>query len=142
MLEYWKQGMAVELAAARVAEWHQVAAGYRQILAEAEEWRRARLAGGERETRDTREARETGAGKKPRGRPSRAGALMTEAEMLGHQVRYFTDGLVLGSREFVEQAFALARSWFGPKRKSGARKLARADTGLRVMRDLKKAVYR
>jgi hypothetical protein len=67
---------------------------------------------------------------------------MTEAEMLGHRVRYFTDGMVLGSREFVEQAFVLARAWFGPKRKSGARKLARADTGLRVMRDLQKEVYR
>jgi REP element-mobilizing transposase RayT len=138
MLEYWKQGMAVELAAARVTEWRQVAAGYRQILAEAEEWRRARLAGGERETGETRETR---AAKKPRGRPSKVVALMSEAEMLGHRVRYFTDGMVLGSREFVEQAFALARSWFGPKRKSGARKLARADTGLRVMRDLKVDVY-
>jgi hypothetical protein len=138
MLEYWKQGMPVELAAQRVAEWRQVAAGYRKILAEAEEWRRARLAGGERETGETRETR---AAKKPRGRPSKVVALMSEAEMLGHRVRYFTDGLVLGSREFVEQAFALTRSWFGPRRASGARKLARADTALRTMRDLKLRVY-
>ena len=43
--------------------------------------------------------------------------------MLRCRVRYFTDGAVIGSREFVNAAFASARDRFGPKRKDGARKL-------------------
>jgi hypothetical protein len=45
------------------------------------------------------------------------------AAMLRHRVRYFTDGAVIGSREFVNAAFASARERFGPKRKDGARAL-------------------
>jgi REP element-mobilizing transposase RayT len=43
--------------------------------------------------------------------------------MLRCRVRYFTDGAVIGSRAFVNAAFASARDRFGPKRKDGARKL-------------------
>jgi putative transposase len=43
--------------------------------------------------------------------------------MLRCRVRYFTDGAVIGSREFVNEAFEKSRSRFGPKRKDGARKL-------------------
>lgn len=43
--------------------------------------------------------------------------------MLRCRVRYFTDGAVVGSREFVNQAFDSARVRFGPKRKDGARKM-------------------
>jgi hypothetical protein len=52
-------------------------------------------------------------------------------------VRYFTDGLVLGSRDFVEKAFEEKRSWFGPKRKTGARSLPVEDKSLFSLRDLK-----
>ena len=45
------------------------------------------------------------------------------AAMLLHRVRYFTDGAVIGSRAFVNEAFANARARFGPRRKDGARKL-------------------
>jgi len=45
------------------------------------------------------------------------------AKMLRCRVRYFTDGAVIGSREFVNEAFASARERFGPKRKDGARAL-------------------
>src|SRR5690606_33587313 len=37
--------------------------------------------------------------------------------MLRHRVRYFTDGAVIGGRNFVNEAFSLARERFGPKRK-------------------------
>ncbi len=61
--------------------------------------------------------------------------------MLRCRVRYFTDGAVIGSRQFVNQAFAGARERFGPKRKDGARKLrgnASAAAGmLWSMRDLR-----
>jgi hypothetical protein len=44
-------------------------------------------------------------------------------KMLRCRVRYFTDGAVIGSRGFVNEAFAAARERFGSKRKDGARKL-------------------
>ena len=45
------------------------------------------------------------------------------AAMLLHRVRYFTDGAVIGSRAFVNEAFANARARFGARRKDGARTL-------------------
>ena len=45
------------------------------------------------------------------------------AAMLRCRVRYFTDGAVIGSRMFVDEAFQQGRSRFGPKRKDGARRL-------------------
>jgi putative transposase len=66
------------------------------------------------------------------------------AKMLRCRVRYFTDGAVIGSREFVNEAFTSARERFGPKRKDGARKLrgsARAAAGtLWSMRALHKGI--
>ena len=63
------------------------------------------------------------------------------AKMLRCRVRYFTDGAVIGSREFVNEAFASARERFGAKRKDGARKLkgvASPASGLLwSLRDLK-----
>lgn len=66
------------------------------------------------------------------------------ARMLRCRVRYFTDGAVIGSRQFVNEAFEGARERFGPKRKDGARKLrgpgAAAAAGiLWSLRDLQKA---
>jgi putative transposase len=43
--------------------------------------------------------------------------------MLRCRVRYFTDGAVIGSKEFVNAAFESARERFGPKRKDGARSM-------------------
>ena len=43
------------------------------------------------------------------------------SRMLQCRVRYFTDGVVIGSREFVNEGFMQARGRFGPKRKDGAR---------------------
>ncbi len=50
------------------------------------------------------------------------------AAMLRHRVRYFTDGAVIGSKAFVNEAFAAARERFGVRRKNGARKLRGAGT--------------
>jgi hypothetical protein len=66
------------------------------------------------------------------------------ARMLQHRIRYFTDGAVIGSRIFVDEAFANSRSRFGPKRNSGARKMrgnaTAAGNMLWSMRDLRKAI--
>lgn len=69
---------------------------------------------------------------------------LSMARMLRCRVRYFTDGAVIGSRRFVNEAFANARERFGPRRKDGARKLrgaaAPAAGSLWSLRDLKTGV--
>ena len=65
-------------------------------------------------------------------------------KMLRCRVRYFTDGAVIGSRAFVKEAFVKSRERFGPKRKSGARKL-KGEAGtvaglLWSVRDLRKGI--
>ena len=45
------------------------------------------------------------------------------AAMLKCRIRYFTDGAVIGSKEFVNEAFAGARERFSKKRKDGARRM-------------------
>jgi len=67
-------------------------------------------------------------------------AEMSFAGMLMRRVRYFTAGAVIGSRETVEQCFERARYRFGPKRKTGARKMRGSATDaadvIWTMRDL------
>ncbi|MBC7981320.1 MAG: transposase, partial [Armatimonadetes bacterium] len=43
-------------------------------------------------------------------------------KLLRRRVRYFTDGAVIGSRNFVDEAFAKSRWRFGTTRKTGARR--------------------
>ena len=66
------------------------------------------------------------------------------AKMLHCRIRYFTDGAVIGSKEFVNDAFASARERFGAKRKDGARKLkgggAAASEVLWSLRDLRNGI--
>lgn len=66
------------------------------------------------------------------------------AKMLRCRIRYFTDGAVIGSKEFVNEAFASARERFGPKRKDGARTMkgegATAGRALWSLRDLRKGI--
>ena len=65
-------------------------------------------------------------------------------KLLRCRVRYFTDGAVIGSRSFVNEAFAAARERFGSRRKDGARKLrgsgAAAAGMLWSARDLHKGI--
>jgi hypothetical protein len=59
-------------------------------------------------------------------------------EMLRHRVRYFHDGVAIGSRAFLEEVFRNHRENFGPKRKEGARRMRGADWGeLMAMRDVR-----
>ena len=66
------------------------------------------------------------------------------AAMLLHRVRYFTDGAVIGSREFVDEVFRCARERFGPKRKDGARAMKGSGKGAKgvlwSVRDLRVGV--
>ncbi|MEO7101337.1 MAG: transposase [Luteolibacter sp.] len=65
-------------------------------------------------------------------------------KMLRWRVRYFTDGAVIGSRSFVDEAFAKSRERFGEQRKSGARRLkgdaSPASGILWSLRDLRKDI--
>ena len=66
------------------------------------------------------------------------------SDHLRHRVRYFCDGAVLGTAQFVDGVFAreqALRKRFGEKRTTGARRMRGADWGeLRVLRDLQKDV--
>ena len=75
------------------------------------------------------------------GGPARGGGGLAERELLGRRVRYFVDGLVVGSAGFVDGVFELTRGRFGGRRASGARRLAGAETPLRSMRALRVRVY-
>ncbi len=54
-----------------------------------------------------------------------AGGKLPVAEALRCRVRYFTDGAVIGGKDFVNAIFRARRSRFGAKRKDGARRLDR-----------------
>lgn len=54
------------------------------------------------------------------------GGKLTLPELLRCRVRHFTDGAVIGTKTFVDAFFDNHRAWFGKKRKTGARPLARA----------------
>jgi REP element-mobilizing transposase RayT len=61
--------------------------------------------------------------------------------LLRCRVRYFTDGAVLGSRSFVDEAFRRHRHCFGARRTTGARPMRGADWGdLCSLRRLRLAV--
>ena len=72
----------------------------------------------------------------------RSGEAKGRPTLLARRVRHFSDGGMLGSRAFVEDAFETQRSRFGPKRRSGARKLRGQAAGtaswLWSLRDLRK----
>lgn len=57
----------------------------------------------------------------------RNGVRLTLGEVLRCRIRYFSDGLVLGGKDFVESAFQARREWFSETRKAGARHPAHAD---------------
>ena len=63
---------------------------------------------------------------------------LPRSQLMRLRVRYFSDGLVLGSELFVENVFEQYRSHFGEKRKSGSRSIRGIPDGnLKVIRDLR-----
>ena len=47
---------------------------------------------------------------------------LTISKVIQHRIRYFSDGVIIGSKGFVDGFFKSSRKRFGPKRTSGARK--------------------
>jgi hypothetical protein len=69
------------------------------------------------------------------------GGKLSKQELLQCRVRYLSDGVVLGSKTFVEEVFVKHRDQFGLKRKTGARPMKYGNwDGLCTMRDLREQV--
>lgn len=71
-----------------------------------------------------------------------SGGKVSREEALRCRVRYFTDGAVLGSREFVQSYFESHRETFGTKRRDGPREMRGSDWGdLKCIRGLRREVF-
>jgi len=57
----------------------------------------------------------------------RAGGHLTQAEVLRLKLRYFSEGLVLGSKEYVDRLFRTHRQRYCKKRREGARPIQGLD---------------
>ena len=67
---------------------------------------------------------------------------LSPSQVLRARVRYFTDGMVLGSKEYVNLVFERHRGLFSKKRTSGARSMkGLSKSGMMVIRDLRKDVF-
>ncbi len=62
---------------------------------------------------------------------------LSTAELVRLRVRYFTDGVALGSREFVDGLFEAQREMFGPRRKTGARRMTESAEPFYTLRRLR-----
>ena len=58
-----------------------------------------------------------------------AGGTLPKGQALRCRVRYFSDGVILGSQNFVDAAFQRHRSYFSAKRTTGARPMRHGDWG-------------
>jgi len=114
MYERELHGAPEELAAGMLVSWRKAAWVYRQLL-------KADLQRGATD-------RETA---------MKESQPLSEAKMLRKKVRYFADGLAIGTKRFVNGLFHATRDYFGPRRTSGARKMRGAATALFSMRDLR-----
>jgi len=68
------------------------------------------------------------------------GGELSVGEVLRLRIRHMTDGVVLGSRGFVDAVWLAHRDRFGPKRRSGARPIRGVGVplaGLSALRDLR-----
>jgi len=68
------------------------------------------------------------------------GGELSVGEVLRLRIRHMTDGVVLGSKGFVDQIWLAHRDRFGPKRRSGARPIRGGGAplaDLRALRDLR-----
>ncbi len=64
---------------------------------------------------------------------------LTKPQLLRCRLRYFTDGLVIGSKSFIESFFEDKREYFSKTRQKGSRRMRGGDWGeLRSGRDLQR----
>lgn len=109
-------------------DWRSVARRYRDLLCLPEEMGGARV--GRKRAGDAESV-------------LAAGGKLSLQQALRCRVRYFTDGMAIGGKDFVDQVFGDNRHCFSPKRKDGARKMRFAEWGnLRTARALRIAPVR
>jgi len=115
-------------------DWRRVGAMYRVMLFEDGEERYALVGSGpEQRVEIVRK----GVSREALDRERKRGGKMGRAEMLRHKLRQAVEGLVWGSKEFVNAMHAARREMFGPKRKDGARKIrGTQEDWVWTMRDL------
>ena len=66
------------------------------------------------------------------------GGKLSTYELMRCRIRYFNDGVALGSKIFIEGVFEQNRTFFGERRKTGARKIRGSNLGdLFSLRDLR-----
>ncbi len=72
---------------------------------------------------------------------NRERAVRIQREQLVKRVRHFSDGVIVGGRQLIDEWFEGNRSWFGGKsqtdRKTGARPIHKGMKGLYNLRELK-----
>lgn len=69
------------------------------------------------------------------------GGQLAHGEILRLKIRYLTEGVILGSKDYVDEQFQTFRDRFSPRRKRGARKMKHLQLGdLATMRDLQNPV--
>ncbi len=120
-----RQGITQVLMLDPEASWRKIAAHYRMHL----------FSSGEQSTEHTGICPEEVA------KVLKKGGELSRRSLLRCRVRYFSDGMALGSRLFVEEVFENNRTLFGERRKNGARKMHGGDwLGLCSLRNLTFAV--
>ena len=68
----------------------------------------------------------------------KSGGKLSRADLLRCRVRWFSDGVAIGGKGFVEGVFSRCREHFGAKRKNGARRLREdAAASLHALRELR-----
>jgi hypothetical protein len=101
-------------------KWGDVAKGYRRLLGMALE-RKAGKAQVERSVVKAKSMNEAEA--MAGGDNETVLKELSIAKMLRYRIRYFSDGAVIGSKDFVDKAFASNKDRFSKKRTDGARRL-------------------
>jgi putative transposase len=110
MLEHRRMTVCEEVALQEALDWRKVVAKYRRILHE--------------------DGKVDG----------EAGAQLSEVELLRRRVRYFADGMMIGTKAFVDFAYRLSRDRFGANRRTGARKMRGVASELHTARVLRTGV--
>ena len=133
--------------AADASVWtHDVAREYRKFLLDGASEKREERVGqsGATEVKRTRKGMSRGDVARERMRLDTTTGDIPLGRMLRYRIRYFTDGAVIGSRNFVNEVFMGARQRCGSRRRDGARKLrgggAPAGGVLWSLRDLRKGI--
>ena len=125
-----REGLSAVLRALQYdAPWKEVSRKYRVVLY---------CRGQKRESSRAGKSQRTGFDAAKVKEVLREGGKLKEHELLRCRVRYFTDGVVFGSKEFVNGVFKQYRSYFSEKRKDGARKMRHGEWGdLHAARNLR-----